>query len=286
MFRTPATCNLYLSICLTGLIILAMRFNLKIAFASALLLLSLFTSAQNIPSRPNPPRLVNDFAGVLSPDEEQQLERQLVAYDDSTSNQVAIVLVKTLDDYPIEEYALKILRDWGVGNKKTNNGVVLLAAIEDRKIRIEVGYGLEGAIPDITANHIIQNDIAPNFRSGDYYEGLSKAAASIIKAAAGEYKAPANYRKKGKGSAFPFGLIVFVIIMIALFGGRRGGGGGGFMSRRGSGWLGPFILGNMVGRSSGGSWGGGGGGWSGGGGGGFGGFGGGSGGGGGASGSW
>lgn len=263
-----------------------MRFTLKILFASALLLLSLFTSAQNIPSRPNPPRLVNDFAGVLSPGEVQQLEQQLVAYDDSTSNQVAIVLVKTLDDYPIEEYALKILRDWGVGNKNTNNGVVLLAAIEDRKLRIEVGYGLEGAIPDITANHIIQNDIAPNFRSGDYYEGLSKAAASIIKAAAGEYKAPANYRKKSGGKGVPFGLIIFAIIMIALFAGRRGGGGGGFMSRRGSGWLGPFILGNMVGRSSGGGWGGGGGGWSGGGGGGFGGFGGGSGGGGGASGSW
>lgn len=265
-----------------------MILRLKILFASALLLLSLFTSAQNIPSRPNPPRLVNDFAGVLSPGEVQQLEQQLDAYDDSTSNQIAIVLVKTLDDYPIEEYALKILRDWGVGNKNTNNGIVLVAAIEDRKIRIEVGYGLEGAIPDITANHIIQNDIAPNFRSGDYYEGLSKAAASIIKAAAGEYKAPDNYRKKGKGKGSALGVIIFVIIMIVAFAGRKGGGGGGgFMSRRGSGWLGPFILGNMVGRSSGGWGGGGGGGWSGGGGGGgFGGFGGGGGGGGGASGSW
>src|SRR5690348_9382120 len=205
--------------------------RLKIILTSVLAFVSFFASAQNIPARPNPPRLVNDFAGVLSPAEAQQLEQQLVAYDDSTSNQIAIVTVKSLDDYPIEEYALKILRDWGVGNKKTNNGVVLLAAIEDRKIRIEVGYGLEGAIPDITANHIIQNDIAPNFRSGDYYEGLSKAAASIIKAAAGEYKAPANYRKKrGDGKGFGAGLFVLVIIIIALIGGRRGGGGGGFMS--------------------------------------------------------
>jgi len=254
------------------------------------LLVSFLASAQNIPQRPNPPKLVNDFAGVLSPDEEQRLEQELVAYDDSTSNQVAIVLLKTLDDYPIEEYAVKLFRSWGIGNKKTNNGVLILAAIDDHKIRIEVGYGLEGAIPDITANHIIQNDIAPNFRSGDYYEGLSKAAASIIKAAAGEYKAPADYRrKKGSGSAIPFGFIIFVIIMIIIFGGRNRGGGGGFMSRRGSGWLGPFILGNMVGRGfggGGGGFGGGGGGWSGGGGGGFGGFGGGSSGGGGASGSW
>jgi uncharacterized protein len=259
--------------------------RLKIILASVLVFVSFFASAQNIPARPNPPRLVNDFAGVLSPSEAQQLEQQLDAYDDSTSNQIAIVTVKTLDDYPIEEYALKILRDWGIGNKKTNNGIVILAAIDDHKVRIEVGYGLEGAIPDITANHIIENDIAPNFRSGDYYQGFSKAASSIIKAAAGEYKAPEGYRsKKSSRGGAPIGLIIFIIIMVIIFAGR-GGGGGGFMSRRGSGWLGPFILGNMIGRSSSG-WGSGGG-WSdGGGGGGFGGFGGGSGGGGGASGSW
>jgi uncharacterized protein len=280
------TGNRYPATELKGFIPLEMTSTLKFFLVSLLVSVSFIASAQNIPPRPNPPRLVNDFAGVLSPAEVQQLEQQLVAYDDSTSNQIAIVTVKTLDDYPIEEYALKILREWGVGNKKTNNGIVILAAIEDRKIRIEVGYGLEGAIPDITANHIIQNDIAPNFRSGDYYEGLSKAAASIIKAAAGEYKAPEGYRKKGGKSGIPIGLIIFVIVMIIIFSGRNRGGGGGFMSRRGSGWLGPFILGNMIGRSSGGGWGGGGGGWSGGGGGGFGGFGGGSGGGGGASGSW
>lgn len=265
-----------------------MTVKLKGLLTSLLLFVSFLASAQNIPARPSPPRLVNDFAGVLSPAEEQQLEQQLVAYDDSTSNQIAIVLVKTLDEYPIEEYALKILRDWGVGNKKTNNGIVILAAIEDRAVRIEVGYGLEGAIPDITARHIIQDDIAPNFRSGDYVDGLSKAAGSIIKAAAGEYKAPADYRKKkGGGRAFPIGFLVFIVVMIVLFSGRNRGGGGGFMSRRGSGWLGPLILGSMIGRGSGGSsWGGGGGGgWSGGGGG-FGGFGGGGGGGGGASGSW
>ncbi|MBO9198627.1 MULTISPECIES: TPM domain-containing protein [Niastella] len=261
--------------------------KLKLFLLPALCFISFFASAQEIPARPNPPRLVNDYAGVLSPDEEQRLERQLVALDDSTSNQVAIVLVKTINDYPIEEYALKLFRSWGIGNAKTNNGVLIIAALDDRKIKIEVGYGLEGAIPDITAGHIIQNDIAPNFRSGDYYQGLSQAANSIIKAAAGEYKAPANYRKKKGSGGLPIGLIIFIIILVVVFSGRNRGGGGGMMSRRGSGWLGPFILGNMLGGSSRGSdWSGGGGGWSGGGGGGFGGFGGGSSGGGGASGSW
>src|SRR5688572_12068965 len=159
--------------------------------------------AQNIPQRPSPPKLVNDYAQVLSPDEEAQLERKLVAYDDSTSNQVAIVTIRTLEGYPIEEYALKILRDWGIGNKTTNNGALILAVIDDRQIRIEVGYGLEGAVPDITANQIIRNDIAPSFRAENYYEGFDKASESIIKAAAGEYKAPEGYRnrdgKNGRG---------------------------------------------------------------------------------------
>ena len=104
-----------------------------------LLLLPLFTLAQNIPKRPEPPRLVNDLAGVLSAEQESALERKLVAYDDSTSNQVAVVLVSTLNEYPIEEYSLKLFRDWGIGNQKNNNGILILAAIDDRKIRIEVG---------------------------------------------------------------------------------------------------------------------------------------------------
>lgn len=244
--------------------------------------------AQNIPSRPNPPKLVNDLADVLSPDEEARLERKLVAYDDSTSNQVVVVTIKTLDGYPIEEYALKIFRDWGIGNKSTNNGVLILAVIEDRQIRIEVGYGLEGAIPDITANQIIRNDIAPSFRSSNYYEGFDKASESIIKAAAGEYKAPEGYgNRTGKSGKGIGGMILAFIIIIFVLSNinRRGGGGGGFMSRRGyRGLVGPSILGSLLG--GGGGWsGGGGGGWSGGGGG-FGGFGGGSSGGGGASGSW
>ncbi len=235
-------------------------------------------TAQSIVSKPTPPKLVNDFAGVLSSDEEARLEQLLVAYDDSTSNQVAIVLIKTLDDYPIEEYAIKLFREWGIGNKKTNNGILILAAIDDRKIRIEVGYGLEGAIPDITANQIIRNDIGPNFRSGDYYAGLSAAAASIIKAAAGEYTAPEGYNNRNQedgGSVLK--VIIIIIIIIVFLSNIKRGGGGGFMSRRGYTGVGPTIF-----------WPGGGGGWSGGdsGGGGFGGFGGGSSGGGGASGSW
>jgi uncharacterized protein len=253
--------------------------------------------AQNVPAKPDPPRLVNDFAHVLTADQAASLEHKLVDYDDSTSVQIAIVTVPTIGDYPIEDYALNLFRTWGIGNKRTNNGVLILAAIQDHKVYIQTGLGMEGAIPDVTAKSIVDNEIIPNFRGSsqdNYYRGFSLAADALIKAAAGEYKAPAGYVKKGRhgrggGAGNIIGLFIFIFILIVIFIGRnRGGGGGGGGLYRGSGIL-PFMIGTMVGRGfGGGGSGGGGGGWSGGdsGGGGFGGFGGGDSGGGGAGGSW
>jgi uncharacterized protein len=271
------------------------------------LLLSIHVFAQVVPSKPPASAgLVHDFAGILLPEQERALNEKLIAYNDSTSNQIAIVTLPTLIDsktgaeYEDEEVALQILREWGIGQKDRNNGIVILvvksADNKERKIRIEVGYGLEGAVPDITAKSIIDHRMAPYFRQGkddSYYTGLNFAIDDLIKAAAGEYKAPKGYGKgKGGGKGIGGGIVFFVIlfIIIAIISGRRGGGGGGgMMSRRGysdvgAGWiLGTLLSGGGGGWSGGGSSGGG---WSGGGGGGFGGFGGGSGGGGGASGSW
>ena len=245
---------------------------------------------QQIPAKPNPPHLVNDLAHVMTPDQETALENKLVAYDDSTSIQIAIVTVPSIGDDVIDDYALKILRDWGVGNKKTNNGIVILAAIKERKVFIATGGGMESSVPDITAKEIVDNEIIPNFKGTDadnYYRGFNGATDAIIKAAAGEYKAPEGYAQRGGGKhgrgGNIIGLIVFVIILLVLFAGRGGGGRGGGGLFGGSGIL-PFILGSMIGGGGRGGWSGGG--DSGGGGGGFGGFGGGSGGGGGAGGSW
>lgn len=259
----------------------------RLPFLIVFLFFSLVATAQKSIPKPNPPRLVVDYANVLLPEQRDALENKLEALDDSTSNQIAIVLVQTLNDQPIEDVAVNTFREWGIGGSKHNNGILILAAIQDRKIRIEVGYGLEGAIPDVTAQSIIDNDIAPNFREQNYYRGLNLAITSLGEAAAGEYHDPreGNDSDGGGGGVFILIVIIVIIIMIISRGGR---GGGGMMSRRGSGWLGPFILGNMIGSSSrgwgGGGWGSGGG-W-GGGSGGFGGFGGGSSGGGGASGGW
>lgn len=238
-----------------------------------------------VPPRPSPPRLVNDLADVLTPEQEQALESKLVAYDDSTSTQIAVVTVRTIEDFAIEDVALQILRQWGVGNREKDNGIVILAAIEDRKINIQTGYGMEGSVPDITAKTIIENDIVPAFREENYYRGLDAATNSIFQAAAGEYQAPEGYADRGnRGGGVSFGKILlgFIILWIILGMIGRGGGGGGMVSRRGyRRWGGPVII---PGGWGGGGWSGGGG--FGGGGGGFGGFGGGGGGGGGASGSW
>lgn len=248
----------------------------------------LFTGAQNIPAPPNPPRLVNDFAHVMTSDQISDLESKLVAYDDSTSIQIAVVTVPTTGDYAIEDYALKILRDWKVGNKKTNNGMVILAAIQDHKVYIATGYGMEGSVPDITAKEIVENEIVPNFKENNYYRGFDLGADAIIQASHGEYVAPAGYNQRGRhipGGGNILGIIIFIVIILVLIGRGGGRGGGGLFSGSG---IAPFLIGSMLGNMSrgGGGWSGGGGGGFGGGGGGFGGFGGGSGGGGGAGGSW
>jgi uncharacterized protein len=234
-----------------------------------------------VPSRPSPPRLVNDFANVLTPEQEHALEQKLVAYDDSTSTQIAVVTMRTTSDYPIEDVGLEILRQWGVGNKEKDNGIVILAAIEDRDITIRTGYGMEGAVPDITAKNIIENDIVPQFREENYYRGFDLATSSIFRAAAGEYTAPEGYAERGRsGGGISMGKIILGIVILWFILGMFGGGGrGGMMSRRGyRRWGGGPII--LPGGFGGGGWSGGGGG------GGFGGFGGGGGGGGGASGSW
>ncbi|MEO0064974.1 MAG: hypothetical protein RI983_300 [Bacteroidota bacterium] len=247
--------------------------------------------AQNVIPPPNPPRLVNDYAGVLSKEQVAILEEKLVALDDSTSNQIAVVILKSLEGYEVQEYANKLFRSWGIGNKKTNNGVLILASIEDRKIWIEVGYGLEGAIPDVTASSIYRNEIVPEFKQQNYYRGIDNAINALSKAAVGEYKTKRvrkNNNGEDGGSVLTFIFIIIVVIFI-LFAGRGGGGrggrGGGMMSRRGAGNVAEALLWSSLlgGNNRGGGGGFGGGGF---GGGGFGGFGGGSSGGGGAGGSW
>ena len=255
----------------------------KLLLPLLFLLLAQVTTAQIekvIPPKPQPPRLVVDLTGTLAQDQQQALEDKLVAYDDSTSNQISVVIIPTTGDYDIADVAYQLGRSWGVGNKEFNNGVVFLIAKNDRKVFIATGYGLEGAIPDITAKQIIEHDVVPNFRENDYYRGIDYGVDALIAAAAGEYTAPAGYNNRGGDDGNILGvLILLVIIGIILSRINRGGGGGAFMSRRGyRNWNGPTTIWFPPSGGGGGDFGGGGGG--------FGGFGGGSFGGGGAGGSW
>jgi len=250
----------------------------------ALLLTTLSVKAQILP-KPANATLVTDNAHVLSAQEAQALESRLVALDDSTSNQIAIVTIPTLNGYDVADYANKMIRAWGIGNKKTNNGVLVLVAVQEHKIRIEVGYGLEGAIPDITTKSIIDNDMTPAFKAGNYYQGFNQAITSLGQAAAGEYHTKRQMGQKGHSlGGWVFAIFFVAFLIFSIIRGSGGGKGGGMISRGGSGFIAPFLLGSLLG----GGFGGGRdeGGFGGGGGGGFGGFGGGSGGGGGASGGW
>ena len=241
---------------------------------------SLFANAtdiEGIPARPNPPKLVNNLSRstqFLSPEEVQELETKLDAFSNATSNQIAVVIIDSLYGDEPAEFATQIGHKWEIGQKKFDNGIVILIKpTTPRKIFIAVGYGLEGAIPDVTAEEIVQKEILPDFKKNDYYGGLNKGIDVLIGLAKGEVNSQ-DYDKTDNGSK-SWGLIIAIAIILIVLLISRGGRGGRGMTMGSSGM---FFWG--------GGFGGGGGGFGGGGGGGFGGFGGGNFGGGGAGGSW
>lgn len=239
---------------------------------------------KDFPELPNPPRLVSDFAGFLKEKEEAALEQKLVAYSDSTTNEIAVVTINSIGDYDIADYTVQLYNKWHIGGKKNNNGILMLVAREQRKIWITTGYGLEGALPDGLVGQIIRDEMEPAFKEGNFYEGIDNATDAIMDAARGEYKAEPKERHKEKNGPGTAVIIVIIIVLFIIFsrrGGGRGGRDGGLLDA--AGWI---ALGMMNNRSRSSGWGGGGWGGSSGGGGGFGGFGGGSSGGGGAGGSW
>ncbi len=244
------------------------------------LLWSILTFAQ-YPERPNPPRLVNDFSGILTPEERQSLENKLVAFDDSTSIQIAIILIPNSGGEPIGDFATELGHRWEIGAKGRDNGVIIIATTDNtdgnkRELFVATGYGVEQYINDAKAGDVVQYDLIPNFKNKNYYEGLDKASSHIMEMLKGTFKGFAK-TKRSRGGGIPPWIIVIIIIGVVLLASRfKGGGNGGYHRTFG----GPFVGGGFGGFGGGGF----GGGSSGGGG--FGGFGGGNFGGGGAGGSW
>ena len=266
------------------------RFYLPALFIVISAFANLNVYSQDFPGKPNPPRLVNDFAGLLSGTEVNILERKLVSFADSTSTQIAIVIVKDLNGYAPADYAQRLGDKWGIGQKGRNNGILILVKPKSDtrgEVQIASGYGAEGPVPDLACIDIVNKEILPEFRKGDYYSGLNNAVSTIMSLIRGEFTASEYGQRvsKNSGKGVPVAFIIFFIfIIISLISRKSGGSNSKNISTGGL----PFwLLMGMMGSgrgSHGGSWGG----FSGGGssGGGFGGFGGGSFGGGGAGGSW
>ena len=241
----------------------------KVVFTLIFGLLSLSLSyAQNFPTQPSPPRLVNDFANVLSSSENEALEQKLVAYSDSTSTQIAIVIIESLEGAEVGSYAAELGEKWGVGSKKNHNGVMILMAKKEHKVTIRTGYGVEEKLGAIITDRIIQNKLVPNFKAGNFYQGFDAATDEMISRLSGMYVNDEQDDNSNKKPIPRWVIILFIIIVFfilpMIF---RGGGGGTTYGRRGiNTWSGGFGGFGGGGSSGGGGFGGfGGGGFSGGG---------------------
>lgn len=242
-----------------------------LTFIFTLFFLTGINAQVDIPKPMSPPQMVNDFAGLLNKSDKNRLEQKLRHYRDTTSTEIAVVIMDNIGGDDIKQYTAELAHNWGVGRKGKDNGLVILMAMEERQVAIQNGYGLEGVLTDFNSKIIIDEYMTPHFKAGDYYRGLNQATDQIILLLAGEFDPDAQPNSPRN---LPLvGVVVFLLFLFILF--KAGGkGGGGFRGHGGPIWIGG------TGTHRGGF---GGGGFSGGG---FGGFGGGGFGGGGASGSW
>lgn len=237
---------------------------------ATIVLCGLAAFAQTFPEKSA--TLVNDYADILSAEEERLLENKLVAFDDSTSTQITIVSLSNLDGEPASSYAPQLAEAWGVGDKKRNNGILILVSMDNpREVFIATGYGVEEFVTDGLAKRIINEHMLPAFKQQRYYEGLNQGSDDLMQLLKGTFK---GFGKKKKSKSVPAIFVVAAIVLFVIFA-SRGQRGGGFRTYGRPGW-GGFPMGGGGWHSGGGSSGGGG----------FGGFGGGSFGGGGAGGSW
>ncbi len=183
--------------------------------------LPVFCLAYENPGAPS--GFVNDFAGVFSSEQKSNLEQKLVAFESETSNEISVVTINSLEEDAIENFAVELFKDWGIGKAGQDNGILVLIALEERKMRIEVGYGLEGALTDAQSFWIIDEVMKPAFRQDDYYGGVNGALDKIIGATKGEF-VPEQKEDESKMSAKSFewiiGLAVFLFMWLASILGR------------------------------------------------------------------
>lgn len=229
-------------------------------YYSILLVVTISVScyAQDVFKRPDPPRLVNDFAKILTSEEVANLENKLVEFDKTSSTQITIVTVKDLNGYDVNQLAYEIGQKWGVGQKGKNNGIVILLKPKTAESRgyvsIQVAYGLEDVVTDALSNRIIETEMIPYLKKNGYYGGFNAAVNVLIDITRGKYTAD-QYSKKQKnnpqkGSIF-FLLLSFVLILIIAIAGRNKRSQQQTLGRRGSDIPFWMLMGGMMGSSRG-----------------------------------
>ncbi|GAB4395474.1 MAG: hypothetical protein OHK0053_03640 [Microscillaceae bacterium] len=218
--------------------------------------------AQEIPPRPEPSRFVNDFANLLQAVEMEALEIKLRNYQDSTSTQIAIVIIPSLNGQAIESYSVQLAQSWGIGQEGKDNGLLILMAVQDRKVRIEVGYGLEDRLPDLAAKSVIDRYMIPNFKEARYYNAFEEATSAIISYLSGAFMVEDGDKVSRTSTStksideFLINTMVltivfiFIIIVFALAFSRRGRRGGTYSSGRSSYRGGSIYIGSSYSDSS------------------------------------
>jgi len=184
-------------------------------FFSLTLFLAVQVSALEVPRLQG---RVNDYADLLSPATEASLESVLKSLESSDSTQIVVLTITSLQGDSLEEFSLGVVEDWKIGQQGLDNGVLLLVARDDRKIRIEVGYGLEGKLTDMTAGRIISNVMGPRFKQGDFNQGIIDGIGAIVMTVRGEFTAPAEAKPNGSGREDPGGLLTSMIFIFFIFG--------------------------------------------------------------------
>jgi uncharacterized protein len=233
----------------------------RAALAALLVALLAVPSAAALRIPPPPDRRVNDYAGALAPADRDRLEQKLIAREAGSRNQVVVAIFRSLEGESLEGYSIRLAQAWRVGQKGLDNGVIFLVFLDDRKMRIEVGYGLEGSLTDAVSSSILRDVVAPRFREGRTADGIAAGLDAIDRAIAGTYTRPPPSGKGGDGIGLrELGalFVVFVLLMILVQNRmqsralrRRGWTGGP------RGWGGPIIGGGMLGGGFGGGGGGG-----------------------------
>ena len=210
------------------------------------ILSGMYANAQfTIPDKPSFQTSVYDYADVLNPKEEKDLESKLIRYSDSTSTQIVVISVEDLKGEDIGILTPKWAQEWGIGQEKEDNGILILLSKKDRKIWIAPGYGVEERLTAGVNGELTRNIIIPEFKAGSYYSGLDKGADAIFKVLQGKYKG-----SRKKESNFPVGIIVVVVVFLVLVFFKRNSGGNG--GRSGGLDLGDMIILSSLGRSGGG----------------------------------